>query len=94
MPDMLTPEDVTLILRALDAISRYPLSDFALNRAEQIKRRIMAGYLTFNSGEIGNICIGLELLLDDNPLDWKVSQLLSRLRKDLAAADPRHGNGA
>ena len=94
MPDMLTPEDVTLILRALDAISRYPLSDFALNRAEQIKRRIMAGYLTLNSGEIGNICIGPELLLDDNPLDWKVSQLLSRLRKDLAAADPRHGNGA
>lgn len=84
-----TREDGELMILALDALLRLNPSDYSKARIIELKRRIASASSTFTAGEIRNICIGLETILSDNPMDWKAEQLLSRLRSVLDRGAPQ-----
>lgn len=67
------------MLEALDALKRYRLSDHHLAQIDALQARISSGLLAFTLGELKNICLGLEILLTDRPMDWKANALLQRL---------------
>lgn len=72
-----------LMIRAIERLKEYPMTEVSFERANALQNRIAAGFPSFSTGEIKNICIGLELILTDNPMDWNASQLLTRLRQFL-----------
>ena len=61
---------------------RFPDSDHLLSQIGALQTRIAAGLPSFTLGELKNICLGLEVLLTDRPMDWKASALLARLRSE------------
>ena len=69
-----------LMIRAVDELNRMGLSAYAADKANALRIRLSSGSSSLTSGELKNICIGLELILDGNPLDWAASRLLMRLR--------------
>lgn len=71
------------MIDALEALKRYKMSDYALSKTDALMLRISNGFLSFTLGELKNICLGLELILLDDPMNWKVNVLLHRLRSDL-----------
>lgn len=76
---VISREDADLMLSALDRFKGFA-SKSALDRIESLQTRIINGDPHVTHNELINICLGLELLALDSPLNWKVSQLLSRLR--------------
>ena len=70
------------MLDALDALKRYKMTDYTLARTNALQTRIANGFPSFTIGELKNICLGLELLLSDDPMDWKANALLQRLRSE------------
>lgn len=41
--------------------------------------RLQSSAAVFSNGELQNICLGLETLLESNPMDWKAARLFSTL---------------
>lgn len=82
----LSVDDVKTVIIGLDLLSDILSSDSAylLGRLENLKVRISMGLTSFTAGEIKNICLGLEMLLESNPMDWKTSQLLNRFNAFLS----------
>lgn len=70
------------MLDALDALKRYKMTDYTLTMTNALQTRIANGFPSFTIGELKNICLGLELLLSDDPMDWKASAFLHRLRSE------------
>ena len=58
------------------------MPDYLLAKVNALQNRIALGFTTFTSGDFKNICLGLELILDANPLDRRANDLLVRLRSD------------
>ena len=75
-------EEGALMLDALEALKRYRGAPHVLAKLDALQNRIAAGLLSFTLGELKNICLGLEVLLCDHPLDWKAGALLQRLRSE------------
>lgn len=77
----LTPADVSIILDALEVLSAsIPASNRALqNRIADLALRFTNKDFGFTIGELRNICIGLEFLLQDNPMNYGAFRLFSRL---------------
>ena len=71
-----------LMLDALDALKRFNLSFHARSGLDALQARISAGLLSFTLGDLKNICLGLEILLSECPMDWKANALLHRLRSE------------
>ena len=71
-----------LMLDALDALKSFNLSDHAQSGLDALQARISAGLLSFTLGDLKNICLGLEILLSECPMDWKANALLHRLRSE------------
>lgn len=70
------------MVEALETLKQHKMPDYMLSKTNALQLRIANGFLSFTMGELKNICIGLELILSDDPMDWKASTLLHRLRTD------------
>ena len=82
-------EDVVLMLDALDALRDMNLPEYLDAQVSSLQLRIANRLPKFTGGELRNVCLGLERLLAENPLDWKASTLLSRLQAVVGPSDPR-----
>ena len=82
-------EDVLLMLDALDALRDMNLPEYLDVQVSSLQLRIANHLPKFTDGELRNVCLGLERLLAENPLDWKASTLLSRLQAVVGPSDPR-----
>lgn len=82
-------EDVMLMIRALDSLREYNLPEYLDAQTEQLQLRIANHLPKFTDGELRNVCLGLEKLISENPLEWKASALLSRLQSLVGPSDPR-----
>jgi len=79
----ISAEDHQLMLRAVDALRRMNPPEYLDARLVQLRRRIESRLPHFSDGDLRNICLGLEVMLRDNPLDWKAETLLRRLNSFL-----------
>lgn len=77
-----TLEEGAIMLDALDALKQYKMTDYSLARTNALQMRIANGFPAFTLGELKNICLGLEVLLSGDPMDWKANTLLQRLRTE------------
>ena len=76
-----TAVDIQTALDAIAvAIKHLPEENpLLIDRFNGLARRLISHQLYFSSGELRNICIGLELLLKDSPMNWNASRLLAYL---------------
>lgn len=76
-----TATDIETALDAIAvAVEHLPDENpLLIERFNGLARRLVSHQLYFSGGELCNICIGLELLLKEQPLNWNASQLLSAL---------------
>lgn len=84
--------DVELMLQALVALRECNVPEYLDNRLDALERKLANAVPYITAGELRNICLGLELLLEENPLDWKAVALLKKLRAilgDLQHRTPR-----
>lgn len=79
--------DAMLIYRALNELRACNPSSSALRQIDALESRVRNALPNFTSGELRNICLGLELILDQSPLDWQVSRFLSRIQAFLSEQD-------
>ena len=82
-------DEARLMISAIDALRRMGPSKDLDRMFVQMQQRIRMNVLGFNEGELRNLCMGLEWLLKENPLDWKAEKLLVRLRSTLPDPEPR-----
>ena len=75
-----TLEEGALMIEALEALKQFNIPEYLLSKTNALQNRIANGFPSFTRGELNNICIGLELLLEDDPMDWQANALLCRLR--------------
>lgn len=73
-------EEGALMIEALEALKEHNNREYLLSKINALQNRIANGFPSFTLGELKNICLGLELLLEDDPMDWKANTLLCRLR--------------
>lgn len=78
-------EDGRLMIQALEALRDMSPPEYLDRQFLGLERRIATAFPHLKSGEIRNICLGLEELLNRNPLDWKAEQLHKRLQALLDA---------
>lgn len=78
-----TAEDSDLIIRALEALREFPNPEYLDSQIVKLERRVMSAFPHYSDGEIKNICLGLQLILQENPLDWKAENLHMRLQQML-----------
>lgn len=77
-----TPEEGALMLDALDALRQFNMPDYLRAKTDALEFRISHGPYALTNGEVKNICLGLEVLLASDPMDWKANTLLQRLRSE------------
>lgn len=75
-----TLEDGLLMIEALEALKDFKPADVIVAKINTLQQRIENGFSSYTLGEIKNICLGLELLLAYDPMDFKVNVLLQRLK--------------
>ncbi len=73
-------EDAALILTALEYCKSLDLPVSVMKRLDFLQTRIVNADPRLTSVDLDNICVGLEMMVEENPLDWKAAQLLSRLQ--------------
>lgn len=73
-------EDGQLMIQALEALRDMSPPEYLDRQFVGLERRIASAFPYLHTGEIKNICLGLEALLARNPMDWKVEQLHKRLQ--------------
>ena len=81
-------EDGLLMLEALDALRGLNLPEYLDAQVSALQLRIANHLPMLTDGELRNICLGLEQLLTEDPLDWKASALLIRLQAVVGPSDP------
>ena len=87
----LSDPEIAIILKALDALELFigGRPEYMIERIRNLGIRFANHCTGFTVGEIRNVCMGIELLLDVNPMDYKASQLLSKLRLQIDPLDHR-----
>lgn len=73
-------EDASLILTALEYCKSLDLPANIKKRLVFLQTRIVNADPRLTSVDLDSICVGLEMMIEENPLDWKAAQLLSRLQ--------------
>lgn len=73
-------EDGQLMIQALEALRDMSPPEHLDRQILGLERRIASAFPHLHTGEIRNICLGLEVLLARNPMDWKAEQLHKRLQ--------------
>ena len=81
-------DDVERILKGLDALQKMGLPEYLNQQLRALQIRISNGFPHLSHGEMKNICLGLESLLIENPLDWKTDRLLQRLQALIDSRTP------
>ena len=82
-----TVDDAALILTALETCKTLDLPAHVKKRLEFLQLRIVNASPRLTGADLDSICVGLEMMLEQNPLDWKAAQLLSRLQSLLEKGD-------
>ena len=89
MPEFhLSVSDVQLILEAIDIACDHLASNpnpaahpvYLIERYRVLQKRFALGLSPFTEGELKNVCLALDLLLEIDPMDWNASRLLSRIQ--------------
>ena len=75
-----TQEDRQLALDALAVLVEYNAPDYALPVIASARRKLEACSPSITGREIGMICAGLQMLLDENALGYRANRLLTRLQ--------------
>lgn len=81
-------EDAALMIKAIDALRRMNPPKHLDAEFVRFQRRIQARMPNFTEGEVRNLCLGLEAMLRENPMDWKAETLLRRLQSVLLDSAP------
>ena len=68
------------MILAIDTLRRMNPPYYLDVKLHQFQLRILNQFPGFTIGEIKNLCLGLEALLRENPMDWKAEGLLRRLQ--------------
>lgn len=79
-------DDASLMLTALEVCKTLNLPSNVKKRLDVLQLRIANADPRFTKVDLDSICVGLEMMIEENPLDWKASQLLSRLQSLLEKA--------
>lgn len=81
-----TREDAALMIRAVEALRGMDPPPHIDRKLLGLRRKIETADPNVTAGELSNVCIGLEELLYQNPLDMRAESLLQRLQTALDAA--------
>lgn len=84
-PFHFTQEDRQLALDALAVLVEYNAPAYALPAIASAQRKLETYSSSMTGREVGMICAGLQMLLDENALDYRANQLLTRLRSAMPA---------
>lgn len=75
-----TQEDRQLALDALSVLVEYNAPDYARPVIASARFKLESYSPSMTGREVGMICAGLQMLLDENALDYRANQLLNRLQ--------------
>lgn len=73
-------DDASLMLTALETCKTLNLPVSVKKRLDFLQLRIINASPHLTNIDLDSICVGLEMIIEENPLDWKAAQLLSRLQ--------------
>ena len=81
--------DISIIAHGIDvvcdglALNVGVSSASTIRKMKNLKNRLINKAPSFTSGEIRNVCLSLETLLEAEPMNWAASQLLNRVLADM-----------